>query len=528
MEGISIAIGALVGLIIFLYGLENFSREILLATGKRFRNLLQKLTKSRLSSTFVGTFITAILQSSTATTVIAVSLVSGGLISFYSSLGIIFGANIGTTITAQLVALNVTKFAPLFMIFGFFIDIFSKKYKIFGKGLFYFGLLFFGLSLVSESIEPIKDSVIIMNIFASLTNVFLAIFVGFLVTAIVQSSSVTTGIVIVLASNGIITLGQGLPLLLGSNIGTTVTTLIAGSRLNLHAKRSAVAHTLFNIVGVLIILPLLIPFTNLIALIGGSQAQQIANAHTIFNVMIAGIFLIFIKPFCKLVEKLVTGEDEEILLKTKFITSPLSKNKKTAFNLIEKEIQYSLEIVYKLYSSSMSYLRISDHNDHMRVKKLEVLSDILDESIEKSLLDLSKKTLSKLEAKKIIILIRLSNSIEQLSDIADEISNLPKLKEIKLKEEHYVMISPINDKLEYILGNIHNSFKSTNELKKIILESKRINSLISKSYKYHISKLKNKTVYSGATFVETISLLESFKAKLDEVLVLIREYKSKR
>ncbi|RME55405.1 Na/Pi cotransporter family protein [Candidatus Woesearchaeota archaeon] len=520
MINFSIIFTVLTGLIIFIYAIEHFSKEILAASGERFRNLLRRLIKNRFSSTFVGIIFTALVQSSTATTVITASLVSAGLISFAQSLGIIFGANIGTTITAQLIALKLTSFAPYFIVIGFFISIFGKNYKYVGKVLFYFGLVFFGLTLVSDAIAPLKNDPAIINMFANTSNMFFALIAGFIFTVIVQSSSVTSGIVIILATNGLLSLEQSIPLLLGANIGTTATTLIASSKLNLFAKRSAMAHAFFNIGGALLLLPLIKPFVKLITYLGGSTAQQVANAHTIFNVGVALLFLILLTPFKKLIEYIVKGDEEEILLEPKYLKNSLPKSTKKSFELIEKELAYSLDTTSRMYDKAIANLKMPTAKLTNQIEKFEALSDLLDEKIEVSLLELSRRELDENEAKRIVMLVRLSNAIEQLSDFAEDLSNLPKSENFQASEEAMLGIDLVYVKLRDYFDLINDNFLNLRK-KKIDIN---IESIITKSYARHVKIIKNKTTYAPSLFVESLSLMEGAVNKLKEIAHLSVSY----
>ena len=174
----TVILGIFTGLVIFIFGIEHLSKEILLLAKQKFNEILRKSTKNRFVSTLLGTIISALMQSSTATTVITVSLVSTGIISFYQSLGIIFGANIGTTITVQFISLKITSLAPFFMIGGFILSIVGRSYRYLGKALFYFGLLFFGLNIISDAVLPIKDDPFILDLFSKLSNVFIALLAG--------------------------------------------------------------------------------------------------------------------------------------------------------------------------------------------------------------------------------------------------------------------------------------------------------------------------------------------------------------
>lgn len=522
----TIIVGMITGLVIFMYGIEHFSQEIINVSKDKFRQMLSKFTSNRFSATLLGTIVTAIIQSSTATTVITVSLVSSGLISFAQSLGIIFGANIGTTITTQLVALKVTKFAPYFLIGGFLISL-NERYQYIGKGLFYFGLLFFGLNLISSSIAPIKTDPFFLDLFASLSNIYIAVIAGFLFTALVQSSSVTTGLVVILASNGLISLTQGIPILMGANIGTTVTTMFAASRLDLYAKRAAVAHTFFNVLGVVLMFLLINPFVELIVWIGGTIPLQIANAHTIFNIAVALIFLAILNPFKNLVDKIVKGTEEEILLKPKYLKDKLPRSNESAFNLIEKEIKYSLEITLKMFDKAVGYVKKPNHSDWNKIIKLESLNDLLDEKIEDALLEFSKRKLKDKEAKRVIYLVRLSNALEQMGDTAKDIAELPEKvgkSVVGLSGDAYFGIDNVyikfRDAYEVVMNGFPEKQKSLKSLK-----TANIQKLINENYQKHIENLKqSETVYSGSLFVEGLSLLENSLIRLRDILELSKAY----
>jgi len=296
-----IAIVAVV--ILFLFSIRKFSRQIRYLASNQFKNLMKRLTSTPLKSTVVGTGVTSIIQSSSATTVILVGLVDAGVIPFFNSLGVIFGANLGTTVTSQLVALNLTAIAPVFIILGFLIEFLGGKYKVLGRPIFYFGLVFFSLSLIEFYIEPIKSDPSVMILFSNLSNIFVAILAGLLFTVIVQSSSITSGLVVVLAGSGLIGLVPAMGVIFGANIGTTATSLIASLQLSNSAKKTAIAHLLFNVIGVVIFLPFIVPFSNFIISLGGGATNHVANAHLMFNLTCVILALIFIKPFSKLTEK---------------------------------------------------------------------------------------------------------------------------------------------------------------------------------------------------------------------------------
>jgi len=301
----SIIIPVLSLVAVFLFAIEKFSRQIRRVADGGFKRTLRKITNKPLSGLAVGTVFTSIIQSSTATTVILAGLVNAEIITFYHSLGVIFGANIGTTITSQLIALKVTSIAPYFILLGFLLTYFGRKYKNWGKPVFYFGLVFFSLSLIALYIEPVRSNPEIINLFAGISNLFVALMVGLLFTAIVQSSTVTAGLVVVLAGSGLLDIHQAFGIILGANLGTTITVVLASLPLGREAKRVAVGHTLFNLLGILILLPFLDSFISFSSSFSSNIQQQVAAAHIMFNVIFAFLFLIFIKPFANLVRNIV-------------------------------------------------------------------------------------------------------------------------------------------------------------------------------------------------------------------------------
>lgn len=290
---------------LFLFSIQKFSSHIQRIAGEKLKTILHNSTKTPFRGFLAGTLVTALIQSSTATSVILVSLVDAGLISFHASLGAIIGSNIGTTITAWLIALKLTYIAPFIVILGFIISQTHTRFQKYGKALFYFGIMFFALFSISFFLEPLKDSSLLKNILSGESNLLLTIIIGAVATLILQSSAVFTGLVITLASGGLIDIGGAVGLILGSNIGTTATAFIASITANIEAKKVAMAHILFNVIGVIIFLPFITPFISLIRYISPEITIQVVNAHFLFNIISVILGLVFIKPFGVLIERLV-------------------------------------------------------------------------------------------------------------------------------------------------------------------------------------------------------------------------------
>ena len=290
--------GLLGGLGMFLYGMEMMSDGMKMTAGDSMRSILEKLTSNRYIAVFIGAFVTMVIQSSSATTVMLVSFVNSGLLGFTQALGVVLGSNIGSTVTAQIVAFKITDYALLLIAAGSIMSLFAKKdtVKHLGFVVLGFGLLFYGMKVMSDTMKPLRSDPTFNSILTSFENPFLGILAGAIFTALVQSSSATTGIVITLASGGSITLEAGIPLIFGANIGTCITALLAGLNASRDAKRVAIGHVTFNVIGVLLFCFWIPTFADFVSQTSDNIPRQIANAHTIFNIVATVIFIPF-TPF---------------------------------------------------------------------------------------------------------------------------------------------------------------------------------------------------------------------------------------
>ena len=290
--------GLLGGLGMFLYGMEMMSDGMKMTAGDSMRSILEKLTSNRYIAVFIGAFVTMVIQSSSATTVMLVSFVNSGLLGFTQALGVVLGSNIGSTVTAQIVAFKITDYALLLIAAGSIMSLFAKKdtVKHLGFVILGFGLLFYGMKVMSDTMKPLRSDPTFNSILTSFENPFLGILAGAIFTALVQSSSATTGIVITLASGGSITLEAGIPLIFGANIGTCITALLAGLNASRDAKRVAIGHVTFNVIGVLLFCFWIPTFADFVSQTSDNIPRQIANAHTIFNIVATVIFIPF-TPF---------------------------------------------------------------------------------------------------------------------------------------------------------------------------------------------------------------------------------------
>jgi phosphate:Na+ symporter len=354
-----LCVGMLGGLSLFLYGMEKMSTGLKRTAGNRMRSILAALTRNRVLAMFVGAFVTMVIQSSSATTVMLVSFVQAGLMTFAQSMGVILGADIGTTITAQLIAFKLTDYALLMIAIGFSLHMFGKSRttKNIGDVILGFGILFFGMKLMSDAMKPLRTYTAFIDTMKEMENPFLGILIGALFTALVQSSSATTGVVIVLAQQGFLTLDAGIPVVFGANIGTCITAGLASIGTSREAKRVALAHVIFKLAGVLLFVFWIPAFADIIRMLAekfdSGTARQIANAHTIFNVALALIFLPFTGHFSKLVLKVLPleAEPKDALMTTKYLNEESIATPAIALDLARAEIARMAKLIWRMLAS---------------------------------------------------------------------------------------------------------------------------------------------------------------------------------
>lgn len=362
MENFHIAMTAVTAIILFVFGLENFSREIQHISGEQFRKSLAKATRLPIVGLVLGASVTAIIQSSSATSVITIGLVNAGVLSFKNSVGIIFGSNIGTTVTAQLVAFKLTTFAPVFIIFGFILSLVRSRYSIFGKAIFYFGFVFFSLNLISASLEPLQQNEALIGLLTQPQNPLYAILFGCLFTAAVQSSSVTTGLAIIFTQQGLLGLENAVPIIMGANIGTTATALLVVFNMDTAAKKTALCHFLFNVGGVLLFLPVLLIWGSKLNSLNLDPAVELAYVHLVFNVATSLVFLLFINPFVKFVDA-VLGEGK---MDFERISLPVYESEKS-FETIKSELDEGLNDLFMFLQENYNQVILSIETNYSSV-----------------------------------------------------------------------------------------------------------------------------------------------------------------
>ncbi len=392
-----IALALFGGVALLLYGIRLAGDALQRAAGARFRALLTDLTRNRVLAVASGALVTAIIQSSSAMTVMLIGFVSAGLMTFPQTLGIILGADIGTTLTVQLIAFRVTDFAGLLIGIGFTITFLSRRHVVrdIGQATLGFGLIFLGLKLIVDGAAPLKESRLALEVLAALaSNPFAGVVVGAVVSAAMASSAATIGLVLALASHGLFSLSSAIPVILGANVGTCATALTASIGASAAAKRVATAHIAFKVLGVALILPFIGPFTRLVASSAVDPARQIANAHTYFNVGMAVLFL----PFA-------LGQATREALRMGDVVQGMLRDSVTVFGQNNQELLEDVE----------------RRDDQL---------DFLEREIKLFLVRLSRETMDADLAGKEISLITFIGNLENIGDIIDK--NLMELARKKL------------------------------------------------------------------------------------------------
>ena len=423
------------GLALFLYGMNMMSNGLELAAGNKMKTILEKLTSNRILGVLVGALVTAIIQSSSATTVMVVGFVNSGLMSLTSAVWVIMGANIGTTITGQLIAIDITAIAPLIAFIGVAMIVFfkSKKLDAFGSVIGGLGILFIGMETMSNAMVPLRTMPEFVGLISKFQNPFIGILVGALFTALIQSSSASVGILQALAKSGVMTLSSSIYVLFGQNIGTCITSVLASIGTSKNAKRTTIIHLTFNIIGTVIFvsISMLFPFAHLVeSITPNNVAAQIANVHTIFNVATT---LLLLPIGTKLVDlaKMILPDDPEDHqhMSLKYLDFSIFNN--------DYHIGTSAIANTQLFNETQHMLNVANHNvkrafellDHFDQEKYERL--LKDEEyinyLNQQIIDFTTEVISNEfpteGSQTIVLFLKLSSDLERIGDHAINIAS---------------------------------------------------------------------------------------------------------
>jgi phosphate:Na+ symporter len=438
LEAGSIAIGVVGGLALFLMGMGMMADALKLVAGDRMREVLARLTTNRFTGALTGALVTGVVQSSSVTTVLVVGFVSAGLMPMAHSVGVIMGANIGTTLTGQIVAFKVTRYALLMVAAGFAMTALAnrQRFRHYGSALLGLGLIFFGMAVMGDAMEPLQSHPPFIQALGRLASPWVGILAGAGFTALIQSSSATTGIVIVLAAQGLVTLPAGIALLVGANIGTCVTALLATLGRPRDATRAAVVHVLFNVVGAAIWLPFLHELAGMAAALSPASTglagleraaadapRQIANAHTIFNVANTLLFIGFVPQIARFVHWLVPDrpveEDDEV--RPRYLDRELLRTPSLALDRARLEILRLGARVRLMVTGVLPAMTEGRFDDLEAVRAMDDAVDTLHGHIVTYLGEISQTTLAEDQTADLLRLMEAVNDLESIGDIVETI-----------------------------------------------------------------------------------------------------------
>lgn len=512
------------GLGLFLFGMKMMGDELERAAGNSLRHLLEVLTRNRLLGLLVGMLFTMLVQSSSATTVMVVGFVNAGLMDLYQAAGVIFGANIGTTITAQLIAFKLSDVAPAILLVGVVMYSFSKKSLVrqIGGVIAGFGILFVGLDLMSDSMSKLRDMPEVAEFLAAFGRVpILGVLAGLLITVVIQSSSASVGILQVLAAQGLIGLDAAIFIVMGQNIGTTVTAMLASLGGNKVARRTAILHLMFNIFSTILffILVCVLPVTDWIAATAPDDPmRQVANAHMVFNIFGVVVFFPFINKLVRLTEIIVPGEDTNgTSLRLQFLNDSILSTPPAALaqaikeihrmqGLANQNIQVAIDLFVKGKADDSSCTDLEDR---------EALINYLNHEITKYLVLINQTELSDHEGSLVGELFHVVNDIERIGDHAENIMELAQARErnkVVISDagllEINEMYAPVRELLETALSSFDS--RDANRATRAYALEQRVDEMDELLRQRHIDRLNKNlcTPESGMLFTDVATNLE--------------------
>ncbi|MBO3444692.1 Na/Pi cotransporter family protein [Clostridium sp. CCUG 7971] len=517
-----IIINLMGGLGLFLYGMNLMGDGLQKSAGDKLKKTIELLTSNTIMGVIVGMLVTMVIQSSSATTVMVVGFVNAGIMSLGQAIGVIMGANIGTTITAQLVSLDVDFLAPVALGVGIIIYMFSNKPKLkhLAEILIGFGILFTGMDFMKDAVKPLAEFKGFTDMLVSFgSNPLLGVLMGFAITAIVQSSSASMGMLIALASQGLIPISAALPILYGENIGTCVTSLISSIGASRNAKRAAIMHLIFNVIGSLIFMLVLSkPIVHIVQSIDPTDAaRQIANAHTLFNILNVLILLPFAKFIVKIAMKLVPEQASEIedIKTVKYIDDRMIETPSIALANTVKETLRMGEKAKESLNAAMEGLLEKSNEKVNRAFGREKLVNDLQKNILSYLLKLSKASLDENSRESVDVLFNTVNDIERIGDHAENIAELAQ-SAIEMNEtfsdagkaELQSMYNKVISTYTYALEAMRTS--NVDLACKVIKMEEQVDMMEKSCRANHMNRLNNSScsIDNGVIYLDIVSNLE--------------------
>jgi len=520
------------GLGLFLFGMHLMSDALQRIAGSGLRRILERLTTNRVVAVLAGTAITAIIQSSSATTVMTVGLVNAGLMSMQQALGIVLGANIGTTVTAQIIAFKLTDVALPMVGVGMFMKLLSKREKVryWGDFLLGFGLLFYGMLIMQSGVMPLREASWTTDIFVYFSKTpVLGVLVGAVMTMIFQSSSATVGLVIALASTGVVDFPGAAALVLGDNIGTTITAQLASIGTSVSARRVARSHFLFNLFGVcvvLIIFPYFVQFVDFITPGDPSRvaagavpyaARHVANLHTIFNVTNCLLFLPFLSMLGWLAALITPGEEKPRIFRLESLAPTIFETPSFALDEARQELDYMGGEVFKMLSAAEKPLLENKETEKFleEIDKTEDIVDSLQKEINTYLTELSRNSITEKQSREVFSMLQIVSNLERIGDHCESIGKLCKRRNefnLDFSEEGRKELSLIYHHTQMFLKTVVDAITDTPDdlMEQVQSFEPKLNAMRWEMRVKHMERLKTAKCHADAGLI-FIDILTSFE-----------------
>ena len=529
------------GLAIFLFGMEQMAEALKKVAGNRMKTILGTLTTNRLMGMITGTVVTAVIQSSSVTTVMLVGFVTAGLMSLSQAIGVILGADIGTTITAQIVAFKVTKYALLLVGIGFVMIFLGKKdmTKHYGVLVMGLGMIFFGMGIMSTGMRPLRSYEPFINLMQQVSNPVIGILIATAFTGLVQSSSATMGVVIAMAMQGLITLEAGIALALGANIGTCATAGLAAIGKPREAVRVAVAHVTFKVVGVLMIVWFIPPFADLVRAISpveesltgfdklaAETPRQVANAHTIFNIAIAFLFMPFAPVFARFCEWVVPDRPmlEPLVMKPKYLDKELLSTPPLALDRARREVGRLGDLVDEMLDSALPAVVSGSEEDLQALAEQDSDIDILHGHVVEYLGQISVGELTTEESGEVMELLQVTNHLEQIGDIIE--TNLVTTGRRRL-EEGVVVSEATREVIQRYFDEVSQAF--TASVKSVRDQDNKVARTVKRMKKEMATLAEQTARYElGRLVADEPNRLQTFSREMEIIESLSRIYRMSR
>lgn len=516
------------GLALFLYGMDLMSEGLELAAGNKLQNVIEKLTSSTAKGIAVGIAVTAVIQSSSATTVMVVGFVNANLMTLKQAVGVIMGANVGTTVTGQLVALNITDSAPLIAFIGFIMFKFVNKSSIehIGQVVMGLGILFMGMEIMSQAMSPLQEDVAFVSLMTKISNPIVGVLVGTIFTALIQSSSASLGILQALANKGLVGLHGSIFIICGFNIGTCITSILSAMGSSKNAKRTAAVHVLFNVLGTIIFLILihLLPIEALVVKYSKDlPAAQLANMHTMFNILATLILFPFSNKLATLATKLISGKDpmtEDFSLKYINLKRPAEAT--LVLTDVRAETTRMLGIAEENYELALEIFYHYDEKKHKQILYNEDIINYLNSNITKYIIDVLSESMDDAMASNFTGYLRIVRDIERIGDHTKSIGEYAKAssdKHLTYSEEFYREI----EVLDRLMNQLYNTLNENISREEKRIKTKELNHEAEEEIEIfrnrHIERMKNGVCdpESGLYYEKLLSSYERISAYLSNI-----------